>query len=143
MLSMAFDALRSDELQLPPITAEGGASTNTAFQLNAQGTSERMFEDADVRQIGNTLRLTPYGAVVAPGRMIGDFLKSLKVEPNEELIKLMGRIEEALRAETIPLSMTLDNTKIYPLFLFYLMMNLPPGMVPDEAIPLTIRAPMR
>lgn len=120
----AFNQFRSPELQLPSVQPD-----QTGFQL-----SQPLFEDNDIRQIGNSLRLTEAASMIAPGHSVNEFIN----RPHDD-DGLLDAIEGALRVSVDLTSANLIDDAT-PYLLFYVMMNLPSDMTADNAIPLITRS---
>lgn len=149
LMDMPFENFRIASLQLPPLKEKTGQDEPTSvaepeFQLEAEG-KERIFEDSDIRQIGNALRSNPQSRAsqIAPGHTVSDFKKFRPVDADESDDKLLVTVEQALRYADVPAlgknPIPVSDETNYPLYLFYLVMNLPENMNPDNAIPLVLR----
>jgi hypothetical protein len=147
-LDLQFDTFKDAALQLPSLKKETGHAGTTRelepqFQLNKRGSVEPMFEDSDIRQIGNALRLNSRVSLIAPGYTVREFHSFRTMDAEENGVGQLQDIEEAMRYAAAPASgdekISIGDEKNYPLYLFYLMMNLPADISPDDAIPLTIR----
>lgn len=144
-----FDNLRDPALQLPGFDknygqAATGPDADASFQLPNPGSSELMFEDSDIRQIGNALRLNSRGSIIRTGHTVAEFKSFRPIDIDIDSNKILQQVEEALQryaSPSVDKTVRIDDPNNYPLIIFYLIMNLPADMSPDDAIPLTIRTP--
>jgi hypothetical protein len=147
ILEMPFDNFRDPSLQLPELgknygQAAAGPDADDTFQLPKPGSTELLFEDSDIRQIGNALRLNPRAKTIESGHTVAEFKSSRPIDSDIDTSEILQKVEQALYSYANPSNnktISIDDAANYPLFLFYLIMNLPEGMSPDNAIPLTIR----